>query len=309
MSASTEAGRRRLARQTRGRLSRVSARARAVAGSRSCRAAAASPAGLGQGVRQRTAQPADQDVVAQLLGAATARVPRGRRPVVHHDVGPVADRPAQRGQVVGQQFLLAADAEQPRVAARGQVGVPAGDRGAAEETEYARSGQRAAASAGWSASTALSGSGSSSSPTRVVPASRPSRGCVLEHAPRPGSARPVPTRSRRRSAPRTGSGPGGRRSCGRAPLVAAQAGPAPPAGTSPARRPRCRRSEPLSTTTIGGRSGSAVRYSRVWHSPGRRLRVATTTVTCPVSMGWTPTRVAVDKHRLLRPAPGSGPTS
>src|ERR1700759_1370529 len=45
----------------------------------------------GQGVGQRTAQPADQDVVAELLDAAAARVPAGLGPVVHHGRGVVRD--------------------------------------------------------------------------------------------------------------------------------------------------------------------------------------------------------------------------
>ena len=126
----------------RGRLSRVSARARVAAGSRCCRAAAASPAVSARACASgRRSQP-----IRMWLRSSWIRRRRGSRAAEgqwwHHDVGPVADRPAQRGQVVGQQFLLAADAEQPRVATRGQVGLPAGDRGAAEETEHARSGQR-----------------------------------------------------------------------------------------------------------------------------------------------------------------------
>ena len=149
------------------------------------------------------------------------------------------DRPAQGGQIVGQQLFLAADAQHPGVAADGQVGVAPSHGGATQEAEHARAGQRSRRQR----------TGGQNLVDRIGHRLLPHHGGPGDQADlgpyrapsRRGSARPAPTRSRRRSGPRTGCGPGARRGCGRWPPGCGAGPPARRPGTRAGPPRRCRR--------------------------------------------------------------------
>jgi hypothetical protein len=76
--------------------------------------------------------------VARLHDAPPLRVARRRRVVVGDDVRDVREVPAGRGQVEGEQLLLAAHAVPLGEAARLQVGVAPHDGAAGDEAEHRR---------------------------------------------------------------------------------------------------------------------------------------------------------------------------